>query len=74
MAQKNRGNHLSLKQDYLLRLAGIAIYALPFEAVNISGLTKCISKITGNHLVIRKMSTFFIFPAIELLAMNAGGN
>ncbi|ANI30333.1 hypothetical protein PL78_10905 [Yersinia entomophaga] len=74
MAQKNRGNHLGSKQDYLLRLAGVVIYALLFEAVNISGLTKCISKITGNHLVIRKMSTVFIFPAIEFLTMNAGGN
>lgn len=110
MSQKaQRENYARHVHGCLMRLAGIAFHALPFDTVVISGFTQRISKRTGyledeyiiscqcnrqsmeslnftglqnvdpiealnSHIVIRKMSSTFIFQPIEPLTLNAGFN
>lgn len=110
MTQKTqRENYARHVHGCLLRLAGIALQALPFDSVVISGFTQRISKRTGyledeyilsckcsraqmetinfggiGHVdpvealgdfpLIRKMSSTFIFQAIEPLSFDAGFN
>lgn len=110
MSQKaQRDNYARHVHGCLMRLAGIAFYALPFDTVIISGFTQRICKRTGyledqyiiscrcdrlgienlnfmgiqnvdpvealnSHMMIRKMSSTFIFQPIEPLTSNAGFN